>query len=78
MAARRSAKVVLFAHQARSWELRAATSLARLYMRQKKATKARRLMTPVVEWFTEGHETGDVKAARAILIEASSHSSRLV
>jgi hypothetical protein len=33
-------------------------------------------MTPVVEWFTEGHETADVKAARAILIEASGHSSR--
>ena len=64
------------AQQARSWELRAATSLARLYLRQEKATKARRLMTPVVEWFTEGHETADVKAARAILIEASRHSSR--
>jgi tetratricopeptide (TPR) repeat protein len=58
------------AQEARSWELRAATSLARLYLQQAKVTKARRLITPVVEWFTEGHETADVKAALAILAAA--------
>ena len=38
---------------------------------QGKVAKARRLIAPVVEWFSEGHDTTDVKAARAILDEAS-------
>jgi predicted ATPase len=57
--------------RAKSWELRAATSAARLYLQQGKVTKARRLIAPVVEWFSEGHDTADVKAARAILGKAS-------
>jgi predicted ATPase len=61
---------------ARSWELRAATSMARLRLQQNKTTAARRLMTPVVEWFTEGADTADLKAARATLIEASGRTSQ--
>jgi len=57
--------------QAKSWELRAATSLARLYVQQGKMAKARRLVAPVLEWFTEGHETADVRAARAVLGKSS-------
>jgi predicted ATPase len=64
------------AQQAKSLELRAATSLARLYLQQEKVTKARRLITPVVEWFTEGYETADVKAARAILSKSSGQASQ--
>jgi predicted ATPase len=59
------------AQQAKSWELRAATSLARLYVQQGKMAKARRLVAPVLEWFTEGHETADVRAARAVLGKSS-------
>jgi DNA-binding winged helix-turn-helix (wHTH) protein/predicted ATPase len=65
------ALTVARAQRAKSWELRAATSVARLYLRQGKVTKARRLIAPVVEWFSEGHGTADVKAARAILGKAS-------
>ena len=65
------ALTVARAQRAKSWELRAATSVARLYLRQGKVAKARRLIAPVVEWFSEGHDTADVKAARAILDEAS-------
>ena len=71
-----SAMTVARAQQARSWELRGATSLARLYLQQEKATKARRLMTPIIEWFTEGRDTADVKAARAILRKASGQPSQ--
>jgi predicted ATPase len=56
------------AQQARSWELRAASSLARLYRCQNRAADAVRVITPLVEWFTEGHDTADVKAARALVI----------
>ncbi len=53
--------------QARSLELRAATSLARLWQRQGKAAKARRLLADVLGWFTEGHEAPDLIDARALL-----------
>jgi DNA-binding winged helix-turn-helix (wHTH) protein/predicted ATPase len=56
------------AQQARSWELRAASSLARLYRCQNRAADAMQVITPLVEWFTEGHDTADVKAARALVI----------
>jgi DNA-binding winged helix-turn-helix (wHTH) protein/predicted ATPase len=56
--------------RARAWELRAASSLARLYQHQDRAAAATRLITPLVEWFTEGHDTADVKEARAIVIES--------
>ena len=52
---------------AKSLELRAATSLSRLLQRQGKREEARRLLTEVYAWFTEGFETADLKDARALL-----------
>ena len=57
-------------HQgARLWELRAATSLARLWAEQGKRHKAHDLLAPVYGWFTEGFETADLKDAKALLDE---------
>ena len=53
--------------QAKSWELRAATSLARLWQGQGKTTEARELLAPVYEWFSEGFDTADLKDAKALL-----------
>jgi predicted ATPase len=53
--------------QAKSWELRAATSLARLWQRQGKRAEARELLAPVYGWFTEGFDTADLQEARALL-----------
>jgi predicted ATPase len=55
------------AQQAKSLELRAATSLARLWQAQAKTTAARDLLRPVFDWFTEGFETPDLKDAKALL-----------
>jgi class 3 adenylate cyclase/predicted ATPase len=55
--------------QAKSWELRAATSLARLWQSQGKRREACDLLTPVYGWFTEGFDTADLKEARALLKE---------
>jgi predicted ATPase len=53
--------------QAKSWELRAATSLARLWQQQDKQNDARALLTEVYSWFTEGFDTADLQEARALL-----------
>ncbi len=53
--------------QARSWELRASTSLGRLYHRQNKRGEARRVVQETLDWFKEGHDTEDQKTARAFL-----------
>ena len=53
--------------QAQSLELRAAVSLARLWRRQDKIGEARELLAPVYSWFTEGFDTPDLQAARALL-----------
>jgi predicted ATPase len=53
--------------KAKSWELRAAASLTRLWRDQRKRNKARDLLTSVCGWFTEGFETRDLKQARALL-----------
>jgi DNA-binding SARP family transcriptional activator/predicted ATPase len=53
--------------QARSWELRAATSLARLWRREGKHAAAAALLAPVHGWFTEGLDTPDLRDARALL-----------
>jgi predicted ATPase len=53
--------------QAKSWELRAATSLARLRGEQGRRTEARDLLAPVYGWFTEGFDTADLKDAKAVL-----------
>jgi predicted ATPase len=53
--------------QAKSWELRAATSMARLWQDQGKRRQARDLLAPVYGWFTEGFDTLDLKGAKALL-----------
>jgi adenylate cyclase len=55
--------------QAKSWELRTATSLARLWQRQGKRQEARDLLMPVYEWFTEGFDTADLREAKQLLDE---------
>ena len=55
--------------QAKSWELRAAMSLARLWRDQGKPRQARELLAPVYGWFTEGFDTLDLKDAKALLNE---------
>ena len=57
--------------QAKSWELRAATSLARLWQGQGKQAEARDLLTPVYNWFTEGFDTQDLRDAKVLLEELS-------
>ena len=55
--------------QAKSWELRAAMSMARLWRDQGKGQQARELLAPVYGWFTEGFDTRDLKEAKALLDE---------
>ena len=55
--------------QAKSWELRAAMSIARLWRDQGKVQQARELLAPVYGWFTEGFDTRDLKEAKALLEE---------
>jgi predicted ATPase len=55
--------------QAKSWELRAATSLARLWQQQGKCAEAHELLAPVYGWFTEGFDTADLQGAKALLEE---------
>jgi class 3 adenylate cyclase/predicted ATPase len=57
------------AQQAKSWELRAAMSVAQLWRDQGKRDEARDLLAPVYGWFTEGFDTLDLKEARALLDE---------
>jgi predicted ATPase len=65
----REALAVARRQQARSLELRAATSLARLWRDQGKQEEARELLAPVYGWFTEGFDTRDLKEAKALLDE---------
>jgi predicted ATPase len=58
--------------QAKSWELRTAMSLARLWRDQGKVRQARELLAPVYGWFTEGFDTCDLKEAKALLDELAS------
>jgi len=53
--------------QAKSWELRAAMSLARLWQQQGKHAEAHELLAPVYGWFTEGFDTADLQEAKALL-----------
>jgi predicted ATPase len=53
--------------QAKSWELRAAMSLARLWRDQGKVQQARELLAPVYGWFSEGFDTRDLKEAKTLL-----------
>ena len=54
------------AQQAKSWELRAAMSMTRLWRDQGKRDEARDLLAPVYGWFTEGFDTRDLKEAKAL------------
>jgi predicted ATPase len=55
--------------QAKTWELRAAASLARLWRDQGRRAAARDLLAPIYGWFTEGFATPDLKEAKALLDE---------
>ena len=58
--------------KARTFELRAAMSLARLWRDQGKRDEAHNLLAPVYGWFTEGFDTLDLKEAKALLDELAS------
>jgi predicted ATPase/class 3 adenylate cyclase len=60
------ARTVARQQQAKSWELRAAMSLARLWRDQGKVQEARELLAPVYRWFTEGFDTRDLKEAKTL------------
>jgi hypothetical protein len=55
--------------EAKSWELRAALSLARLWQQQGKRAEARELSAPIYNWFTEGFDTADLQEAKVLLEE---------
>jgi predicted ATPase/class 3 adenylate cyclase len=55
--------------QAKSWELRATTSLARLWQQQDKKDEARQMLAEIYGWFTEGFDTADLQEAKALLEE---------
>jgi tetratricopeptide (TPR) repeat protein len=55
--------------QAKMWELRTSTSLARLWQSQGKRQEAYELLAPVYGWFTEGFDTKDMQDAKALLVE---------
>ena len=65
------ALAVARAQQAKSWELRAAMSMARLWRDQGKRHEARELLAPIYGWFTEGFDTLDLKEAKALLDQLS-------
>jgi predicted ATPase len=56
---------------AKSWELRATTSLARLLAKQGRRDEARAMLAEIYGWFTEGFDTADLKEAKALLDELS-------
>ncbi|MGE0824556.1 MAG: hypothetical protein AB7G75_11430 [Candidatus Binatia bacterium] len=57
--------------QAKSLELRATTSLARLWQQQEKRVEAHRILSEIYNWFTEGFDTKDLQEAKALLAELS-------
>ena len=63
--------------QAKSWELRAALSLSRLWQHQGKRAEARALLAPVYGWFTEGFDTADLQEASALLRSAHLNQGRI-
>jgi adenylate cyclase len=65
----RTAIEVARAQQAKSWELRATTNLSRLWLAQSRTSEAREALTEVYDWFSEGFDTPDLRAARELLGE---------
>jgi predicted ATPase len=65
----RTAIDVARTQSAKSWELRAATRLARLWRDQGETAAARDFLAPVYNWFTEGFDTADLKEAKGLLDE---------
>ena len=63
----RQALDIAHRQHAKSWELRAAMSLSRLWQRQGKHDDARQLLAEIYGWFTEGFDTADLQEARALL-----------
>jgi len=59
------------AQQSKSWELRAATSLARKWLHDGRFDHARMLLAPIYEWFTEGFDTADLQDAKSLLEQLS-------
>ena len=57
--------------KAKSWELRAATDMARLWQTEGRTDEAYELLAPIYDWFTEGFDTPDLIAAQALLEELS-------
>ena len=55
--------------QAKSWELRTSTSLARLWQSQGRREEAYELLAPIYGWFSEGFDTKDLQEAKALLAE---------
>jgi predicted ATPase len=67
----RQALAVAGRQGAKSWELRAAMSLSRLWQQQGKRDEARELLAPIYGWFTEGFDTADLQEAQTLLAELS-------
>ena len=65
----RSAIDIARGQQAKSWELRAATSLSRLLASQHRRDEARAMLAEIYSWFTEGFDAADLKEAKALLDE---------
>ena len=65
----REALAIAHGQQAKSLELRAATSLGRLLRDRGKKDEARALLGPVYDWFTEGFDTQDLRDTKALLDE---------
>jgi predicted ATPase len=61
---------------AKSWELRATTSLARLLASQGRRDEARSMLADIYNWFTEGFDTADLKDAKALLDELSAYAGK--
>jgi predicted ATPase len=67
-----SALAVAHEQQAKSWELRAAMSMARLWRDQGKSQQAGDLLTPIYGWFTEGFDTLDLRESKTLLDDLAS------